>query len=544
VHTSHVDTYQKIFSNCHRILGSQAWGRILEALSEDLNPQIFPDKLISLKRSVGLPDFIIDLARIEWALHQAKEQAAPFHKKIDRVTVNPTLALVPVSWKNLVALMKTTPAENPLVQESAGTHIIIWRHPKTGELHFREADDIDLLALKITVEKIAPKEAAAIGGVTVGAIASTLHRAIARGILISPESLIRRDTLLAANPSLALEPFLAADIFTLQWHITQACDLKCKHCYDRSERVPMPHDTAVAILDDFYDFCHEMHVRGQVTFTGGNPLLYPHFMDIYREASDRGFVLAILGNPSPIQQIEKLLDITNPSYFQISLEGLEAHNDYIRGKGHFKRSLVFLDQLRSLEIFTMVMLTLSHDNIDQVLPLADLLRNRADFFTFNRLSTVGEGAQLLMAEPEEFRSFLRKYEAASCQNPILGLKDNLINIIRMEKDMMPFGGCTGYGCGAAFNFVALLPDGEVHACRKFPSIIGNILQSRLTEIYYSKLAQKYRTGSKACRDCSLNLVCRGCLAIAYSHGLDVFQDKDPFCFVTQEMYEKKFDGDA
>jgi radical SAM protein with 4Fe4S-binding SPASM domain len=115
----------------------------------------------------------------------------------------------------------------------------------------------------------------------------------------------------------------------------------------------------------------------------------------------------------------------------------------------------------------------------------------------------------------------------------MGLKDNLINIIRSEKNMPPFGGCTGYGCGAAFNFVALLPDGEVHACRKFPSLIGNMLQNSLTDIYHSRLARRYRDGSRACRDCNLNIVCRGCLASTYSQGLDVFKDKDPFCFMTK-----------
>ena len=218
---------------------------------------------------------------------------------------------------------------------------------------------------------------------------------------------------------------------------------------------------------------------------------------------------------------------------------MEAHNDDIRGKGHFKRSLVFLDQLKSLDIYTMVMLTLSRDNIHQVLPLADLLRDRIDFFTFNRLSTVGEGARLLMADPQEFQAFLKEYEAASRENPILGLKDNLLNIIRRDNNSELFGGCTGYGCGAAFNFVALLADGEVHACRKFPSPIGNIKKNRLSEIYRSRPARNYRNGSRACRECSLNTVCRGCLAIAYSCGLDVFEEKDPFCFVTQEMFQRK-----
>ena len=220
-----------------------------------------------------------------------------------------------------------------------------------------------------------------------------------------------------------------------------------------------------------------------------------------------------------------------PSYFQISLEGLESHNDHIRGKGHFQRSLTFLDQLRSLDIYTMVMLTLSNENIHQVLPLAEVLRDRTDFFTFNRLSTVGEGARLQMADPETFQIFLRQYHAASKHNPTMGLKDNLINIIRHEEGSKPFGGCTGYGCGAAFNFLALLADGEVHACRKFPSQIGNVRQSRLMDIYHSTMAQQYRTGSEKCGNCLLNAVCRGCLAITHSYGRDIFKEKDPYCFM-------------
>ena len=120
------------------------------------------------------------------------------------------------------------------------------------------------------------------------------------------------------------------------------------------------------------------------------------------------------------------------------------------------------------------------------------------------------------------------------KNPKMGLKDNLINIIRREKGDAPFGGCTGHGCGAAFNFLALLPDGEVHACRKFPSLIGNMIENGLYDIYHSELAEHYRAGSQACRNCSLNVVCRGCLAIAHSLGLDVFTDKDPFCFACRE----------
>ncbi|HSO18720.1 MAG TPA: SPASM domain-containing protein, partial [Desulfosarcina sp.] len=78
------------------------------------------------------------------------------------------------------------------------------------------------------------------------------------------------------------------------------------------------------------------------------------------------------------------------------------------------------------------------------------------------------------------------------------------------------------------------PDGEVHACRKFPSLLGNIGQATLYDIYHTDLASRYRAGSLACRDCRLNPVCRGCLAVVHSAGLDEFRDKDPFCFASPD----------
>lgn len=291
-------------------------------------------------------------------------------------------------------------------------------------------------------------------------------------------------------------------------------------------------EPAIAVLDDFYTFCRQMHVRGQVTVTGGNPMLHPDIETIYRNATDRGFGIAILGNPTPIRKIERLMDIAPPLYFQVSLEGLEAHNDDIRGAGHFQRTLAFLDRLRERGVYTMVMLTLTRDNLDQVLPLGDLLQDRTDYFTFNRLSAVGEGTGLKMPEPGDFEAFLRRYAAAAATRPVLGLKDNLFNIIRRENGDGPFGGCTGFGCGAAFNFVALLPGGEVHACRKFPSPIGNVLDHPLADIYRSGAAASYRSGSQECRNCDLFAVCRGCPAVAFSLGLDIRKEKDPFCFLS------------
>ncbi len=138
-----------------------------------------------------------------------------------------------------------------------------------------------------------------------------------------------------------------------------------------------------------------------------------------------------------------------------------------------------------------------------------------------------------MPSPREYEAFLREYMQEAGNNPVLGLKDNLKNIIRDENERKPFGGCTGFGCGAGFNFATLLSDGEIHACRKFPSYLGNIFDQGLLAAYDSKAGERYRLGSAACHGCKLLPACGGCQAVTYSLGLDPSQDRDPYCFYAE-----------
>ncbi len=78
--------------------------------------------------------------------------------------------------------------------------------------------------------------------------------------------------------------------------------------------------------------------------------------------------------------------------------------------------------------------------------------------------------------------------------------------------------------------MTLLSDGEVHACRKFPSLIGNLKNASLEEVYESAAAVHYRRGRAACAGCPLHAAYGGCLAVIASLGGDPFTTRDPFCF--------------
>lgn len=321
-----------------------------------------------------------------------------------------------------------------------------------------------------------------------------------------------------------------AEAFTLQWHLTNACELSCPHCYDRSPRATLSTPQALAVLRDLSAFCETRGVRPQACLTGGNPLLHPGFFEVYAAAARAGLELSILGNPVSRALVERIAGVRRPAYYQVSLEGLREHDDRARGPGHFDRTLRFLDTLRETGIRSVVMLTLTRENIGQVLPLARELRGRADRFTFNRLAQVGEGASLEAPDKEDFIALLRDWTLASHDDPSLGFKDGLFNLFRRHFGRPLTRGCTGHGCGAAFDFLALLPDGELHACRKFPSPVGHVAAGGLAAAYDSPAARRYRTGAAPCARCPLRRRCGGCLAVSYGRGLDPLEARDPFCF--------------
>jgi len=488
----------------------------------------FPAAIRNLVQAGLLPSYFEPLVDIEETMQDLANNQNTSCQQADTWIVNPNLYLLPVPWTGLDDLFESGKADDV---EPGDATLVIWKHPEGGVVQVQEATADDLLALKIVAEEVQIQDIAREYDIQAFHVHNVLVRASDKGILLSPQPQISRDPEIFISPELTGSRFQSPKVFTLQWHITQACDLRCKHCYDRSSRSGLPVEQALWVLDELEEFCLANNVRGKITFTGGNPLLYPNFEAVYAQAARKGFSLSILGNPASREQIERLAAIQSPGFYQVSLEGLPEHNDHIRQPGHFERTMEFLDLLSELEIPSQVMLTLTKENMDQIIPLGERLRGRTDHFTFNRLSMVGEGARLLLPEKDEFQAFLRDYQAAAKDNPVLGIKDNLINILRYEQGRKPFGGCTGFGCGAAFNFVALLPDGEVHACRKFPSQIGNILDNSLQTIYDSSAAQRYRTGSEACAGCSLRPVCGGCQAITSSMGLNIGKDRDPYCFM-------------
>ncbi len=87
------------------------------------------------------------------------------------------------------------------------------------------------------------------------------------------------------------------------------------------------------------------------------------------------------------------------------------------------------------------------------------------------------------------------------------------------------------GCGCGVRHCAILPDGQVFACRRFISPVGNLMNLTMEEIFFGREMAKYREieSLEDCKDCELLYQCRGCHATSYG-AFGSFFKKDPQCW--------------
>jgi radical SAM protein with 4Fe4S-binding SPASM domain len=335
--------------------------------------------------------------------------------------------------------------------------------------------------------------------------------------------------------------------FFVQFHLTERCNLACRHCY---QGVPVPEmdygeicgaiaDVKTAIEGWAKDY--EMVVSPSLHFTGGEPLLRKDLIPILRYASGCGFSLSVMSNGSMINRaVAEQLKAAEVADVQISLDGLESVHDSLRGGGAFRGALEGIASLVGEGVDTNINLTVSSLNMNQVgdlVTLADELGVSA--IAFSRLVPSGRGKQLAdqlltTKEVAAFYDGLSQYRdktrvTVTSRDPLAAIADLDGDIPQTE---LPVG-----GCAAGMFGVTITADGTVMPCRRMDLPIGNIKTDRFRDLWADspilwqlRTRQKYRGGCDICRYWP---VCRGCRAIALASARanrsDDYLGPDPQC---------------
>ena len=280
--------------------------------------------------------------------------------------------------------------------------------------------------------------------------------------------------------------------FYFQWHITNVCNNRCKHCYhaDYDKKNEMTKEQLIQIADQIEDALEKWNFYSSMSVTGGEP--FTRKDDLFELLShienncERIAHYDILTNGTLItdEDIVKLKAYKKLRRIQESMEGstIESH-DAVRGDGDFIRVTDAIKKLKANGFVMSVMTTLTRNNMDLISDLITLLGELGvDYFALERFMPEGQGEgntdwTLSKEETKKMFEYMTQ-KAFEIKTPHLLLYRTLYCLCSDDKTV-------GAMCSAGVSALTILPDATILPCRRLPIPIGNVLTDGIINTWYN-----------------------------------------------------------
>jgi Fe-coproporphyrin III synthase len=346
------------------------------------------------------------------------------------------------------------------------------------------------------------------------------------------------------------------------WNVTQRCNLKCVHCYSRSEDKSYERelltDQGLKLLDDLASFGSPV-----ILFSGGEPLIRPDILTLIRHATKTGMRAVLSTNGTLIdREMSLALKDIGLSYVGISLDGLKEVHDSFRGvKGTFEKAMRAIEHCKSAGLKVGLRFTINKRNFQEIDGIFDLVEEqKIPRICFYHLVYAGRGADLMNEDLDHYQT--RKVvdlimdrtldlhqkglavETLTVDNHADGpyiylrlLKENperaqqVIELLKMNE-----GNNSGRGIGCVSW------DGAVHADQFWRHLsFGNILDRPFSDIwtdpndeFLQKLKNKKNFVTGRCASCQWLDICGGNFRVRAEAAYGDIWAPDPACYLTDK----------
>ncbi len=317
--------------------------------------------------------------------------------------------------------------------------------------------------------------------------------------------------------------------FVLQWHLSENCNLRCLHCYQENHKpVQLEYEKLVIIYKQFKEILEKKKMKGHINITGGEPLCNPYLfkiLDLIKEDSDL-ISFSILTNGTLInEKIAQRLKSYNPEYVQVSLEGGKRTNDYIRGKGTYKKIAEGIINLRKANIFTSISFTATSLNYKEFPKVVRYVRKYGvNNVWSDRFIPLGDSDRSLALNYEQTREYLEIMNKE--RNKLKKVKNNNTTISMYRALQFQMTNDFAYGCTAGDTLLTVMENGDLVPCRRMPIVIGNLFDRSMYDLYINSDVLKELREKKIpdeCINCEHSEVCHGglkCLTYAMYKNLN------------------------
>ena len=298
--------------------------------------------------------------------------------------------------------------------------------------------------------------------------------------------------------------------------LTEACPLRCKHCYlDAGNGVTMPYQDVCKILDEVKGFALE-HIQ----LTGGEPLLHPNFFEILERTIALGgdihvFTSGYINNRATVEKLKAYAkeNIT----LQVSLDGMESYHDAFRGvNGCFQKTVSFIREMVAAGYRVIIGMCIDEQDYDEVKRVCRMVKKiGAVGLRLGAISDRGRAEDTLATNVEKMK------QIKSLQQKISSEEDSeAFKIIYASDEQKMRDSEYGHNCGMGQTIVKISPTGDISPCLMSEIVVGNALSDSIksAQLKYSRIFENIHIPSVTfCSGCQNEILCANCINEALLH---------------------------
>lgn len=283
-------------------------------------------------------------------------------------------------------------------------------------------------------------------------------------------------------------------LYSVLLELTYQCNLKCQFCYNDLEAKGKH-----LSLDDYRGLLDELAAMGTMglSFTGGEPLIYPHFFELAAYARNLGFSITVKSNGVTLNQTnaKRLKEEVDPWMVEMSLHGACAatHDSLTAQSGSFDRMLQNIRFMRELGFrmkLNSALTRLNENEIEAMFALADDLGVPLQFDPEVTPRDNGDLAPLLLTASAKGKHNMFRLTAERALRRMTNNDSRTQTVPLRLPQQTPGPTVAGTAvrtknCGAGSTNLAIDPFGNVYPCVQFRRKVGNVHEQTIRSIWDS-----------------------------------------------------------
>lgn len=317
--------------------------------------------------------------------------------------------------------------------------------------------------------------------------------------------------------------------------LTYRCSYSCIHCYCKNQpKEELSSSFWKNLLGQIYD------LGGiELTFTGGEPLLYKSFLEVYQHAKKKGFLINIFTSGYNLnREVLNFLEESPPLNIEITLNSLDKKN-YERitwTNGIFDTVMKNIYEIKKVNLPLAIKCSGLKENKDEILKIKEFTEKllgkkkfKFDSFIFPGLNREREPTQHRLSAKEIIEIETQDKDMSNQKKKQLGEQCYCFN---------PEG---IYHCNSWFTHYYINPQGILQFCHLTKKYSTDLKKEPLKggfDKFLDVLNEKYKTNSR-CVSCEYKEYCYHCPARAYLEVGDQESPVEYYCQLAKARQEQR-----